>query len=42
MLFELNGVSCLASEPAWKGIAATRSFGRPVTFLDEMREAVAT
>ena len=44
MVLELNGVTCLALEtlpPLRKGIAVTRSFGRPVTSLDEMREAVA-
>lgn len=44
MIHELNGVSCLALEtlPASrKGIAVTRSFGRPVTSLQEMQQAVA-
>lgn len=44
MVLELNGVSCLPLEaiaPQRKGIAVTRSFGRPVTTLDHMREAVA-
>ncbi len=41
---ELRGVSCipLALAPATrKGIAVTRSFGRPVTTWQDMREAVA-
>jgi len=41
---ELRGVSCLALEdcPAPKqGITVSRSFGRPVTTLAEMKEAVA-
>ncbi|QPC95820.1 DUF4113 domain-containing protein [Mesorhizobium sp. INR15] len=44
MIHELNGISCLALEslPAGqKGIAVTRSFGRPVTSLVEMQQAVA-
>ncbi len=43
-VLELNGLSCLALEevePQRKGMAVTRSFGRPVTSLDELREAVA-
>lgn len=42
---ELRGISCLPlslAPPAKKTIACTRSFGRPVTAWDEMREAVAT
>ena len=43
-VLELGGLSCLALEeapPQRKGMAAARSFGRPVTSLDELREAVA-
>lgn len=42
---ELNGVLCAELEttpPCRKGLAVTRSFGRPVTDLKEMLEAVAT
>jgi len=42
---ELSGVHCSALEitpPAKKGIAVTRSFGRPVTTLAEMEQAVRT
>ena len=45
LVMELNGVPCLpleALEPDRKGIAVTRSFGRPVTSFEHMREAVAT
>ena len=41
---ELNGVSCLPLEdcpPPKQGITVSRSFGRPVTSLSEMREAIA-
>jgi DNA polymerase V len=41
---ELNGVSCLALEemaPAKQQIMCSRSFGRPVTTLDDLTEAVA-
>ncbi|MFJ6024306.1 Y-family DNA polymerase [Brevundimonas sp. NPDC092305] len=41
---ELNGVLCADLEttpPRRKGMAVTRSFGRPVTDLAEMQEAVA-
>lgn len=44
MAYEL-GVSCLSLDeltPPKKGIMASRSFGRPVTTHDAMREAVAT
>ena len=44
-LHELRGVSCIPLEevePERKGIACTRSFGKPVTSLPELREAVAT
>lgn len=42
---ELRGVACLALEecpPSKQGITVSRSFGRQVTTLAEMREAVAT
>ena len=42
---ELRGLSCLALEdcpPPKQGITVSRSFGRPVETLAEMREAVAT
>ena len=41
---ELRGVSCLPLSlvaPTKKGVAVTRSFGRPVTAWAEMREAAA-
>jgi len=41
---ELRGISCLPMEecpPPKQGITCSRSFGRPVTTLAEMREAVA-
>jgi len=44
-VLELRGVSCLALEavaPQRKGCAVTRSFGRKVTQLSDMLEAVAT
>lgn len=44
MVYELRGVSCLSLEehsPDRKNIMASRSFGRPVEDLAEMREAVA-
>jgi len=43
-VLELGGLSCLALEdvaPQRNDMAVTRSFGRPVTSLDELREAVA-
>ena len=43
-VWELRGVPCIALEelPApKKGIVSSRSFGRPVERLDELREAVA-
>ncbi|MBZ6078819.1 Y-family DNA polymerase [Microvirga puerhi] len=43
-VFELRGVSCLALElvpPQRKGCAVTRSFGAPITALEEMLEAVS-
>lgn len=42
---ELNGLACLSLEetpPPRKGIASTRSFSRPVTTFDDMRQAVAS
>lgn len=42
---ELNGLSCLALEempPSKQGIASARSFGRPVTELAELEEALST
>jgi DNA polymerase V len=42
---ELRGVSCLPLEdcpPPKQGITVSRSFGRPITSLAEMRQAVAT
>lgn len=42
--YELRGISCLALEevaPAKQQIVASRSFGRPVLALDELKEAVA-
>ncbi len=42
---ELRGIPCIPLEqavPAKKGIASTRSFGRPVETLTELQEAVAT
>ncbi len=45
MALELNGTSCLAFEeiqPPKKNICCSRSFGRPVESIDELREAVAT
>ena len=44
MVLELQGVSCLGLEevvPDRKNICCSRSFGRPVEDLDELREAVA-
>ena len=43
-LAELRGVSCLPLSlvaPTRRGVAVTRSFGRPVTAWAEMREAIA-
>ena len=42
---ELGGVSCLELEEVAsdkKSIVASRSFGQPVTTIDEMREAITT
>lgn len=44
LVLELRGVSCLDLErrtPDRKSVMASRSFGRPVTTLSEMQEAVA-
>ena len=44
-VYELRGISCLPLElvePTRKGIAVTRSFGKPVTEWTEMREALAS
>ena len=45
MVLELRGVPCIALEdhiPDRKSIIASRSFGRPVTTFQELREAVAS
>lgn len=45
MIYELRGISCIPLEeipPIRKGTAVTRSFGRPVTDLDEIIQAVST
>lgn len=45
MVHELRGISCLPLEevrPMKKGIMSSRSFGRPVTTLTELKEAVST
>jgi DNA polymerase V len=45
MVLELRGISCLDLEdhiPDRKSIIASRSFGRPVTTLQQMEEAVAS
>jgi len=45
LVLELGGVLCQDLEmtpPVRKGIAVTRMFGRPITDLDDMLEAVAT
>ena len=44
LVVELRGIACLALEdcpPPKQGITVSRSFGRPVTSLADMREAVA-
>ena len=44
-VYELRGISCLPIEliePMRKGIAVTRSFGKPILKWENMREAVAT
>ncbi|GGA64370.1 umuC protein [Pelagibacterium lentulum] len=43
-VLELRGIACMALEelpPQRKGCAVTRSFGKPVSTLDEMLEAVS-
>jgi DNA polymerase V len=45
IVWELRGISCLRLElspPPKKSLMVSRSFGRPITTLDEMRESVAT
>lgn len=45
LVWELRGVSCLPLDQApapKKAIARARAFGRPVTSLEELRQAVAT
>ena len=45
IVWELRGISCLSlvqCPPPKKSLMVSRSFGRPITTLDEMREAVAT
>src|SRR5262245_6581302 len=45
LVWELRGISCLPLElcpPPKQSLMVSRSFGRPITTLIEMREAVAT
>jgi DNA polymerase V len=45
IIWELRGISCLPLElcpPPKQSLMVSRSFGRPITVLSEMREAVAT
>jgi DNA polymerase V len=45
LVWELRGISCLPlalCPPPKQSLMVTRSFGRPITTLTEMREAVAT
>src|SRR4029434_8885584 len=45
LVWELRGISCLPLElcpPPKQSLMVSRSFGRPITTLSEMREAVAT
>jgi DNA polymerase V len=45
IVWELRGISCLSLElcpPPKQSLMVSRSFGRPITTLIEMREAVAT
>lgn len=44
IIWELRGVSCLALEEpeARKNIACSRSFGKPITSLEELSEAIST
>jgi len=44
-VWELRGIPCIPIDdapPAKKGIVTSKSFGRPVTSLEELQEAVAT
>lgn len=44
LVYELRGIPCLALEdiaPPKQQIIASRSFGKPVTALDELKQAVA-
>ena len=44
-ILELRGISCIPLEeipPVRKGTAVTRSFGKPVTSLDELKQAIST
>ena len=44
LVWELRGISCLpleVFEKPRKGLCCSRSFGRPVTTLEELREAIA-
>src|SRR5207253_10484946 len=45
LVWELRGISCLPLElcpPPKQSLMVSRSFGRPITTVSEMREAVAT
>src|SRR5262245_64234238 len=45
LVWELRGISCLPLElcpPPKQSLMVSRSFGRPITILTEMREAMAT
>ena len=45
IVWELRGISCLSliqCPPPKKSLMVSRSFGKPITTLEEMREAVAT
>jgi DNA polymerase V len=45
IVWELRGISCIPLElyqPPKKSLMVSRSFGRPISTLNEMREAVAT
>jgi DNA polymerase V len=45
IVWELRGIACVPLElspPLKKSLMVSRSFGRPITSLEEMREAVAT
>ncbi len=44
-VYELNGISCITMEyepPSKKAIVSSRSFGKPVTSMDDIKEAVST